>query len=528
MTLQVIGLDIGTHSIKATVVRHGWRGSEMVGFFQKTRDRDDSLSDGDRTALALGKLFSENKLRSDEIVVSVPGLAVSTRIITLPFTDRRKIARVIPFEVEGHIPFSLEEVVVSYHILKQEHGKTKLLAGAMKKDLLRENLETLAKAGVTPRVVDLDFMALFNLSQSGLVEVEGCYAIVDVGEIKTSVCIVDAGHLGFGRSIPIAGRAIDQAVQKEFGLSPAESERLKETTGFLPLSDQNDLDEEQKRISLTVESAVIPLVQEIGRTFYAFEAEAQQKVKQVVLCGGTAQLTNFPAYLSEKMEVPAFSLSLSRSGGPEIGPENSVLMSHACGLSMRAVANGRCSQLNFLRDEFAYRTEIKGIKSKMVYVGIFLCIILGLFAFDGVSRYMAKRWQYAELKSEIRKVFKETFPEVKQIRGERHQMESRIRELQGESEALISLGGSPVTALDLIREITERAPVGVEVDIQTFSFDAERLRLSGRTDSFESVDRVLKALQGFDLFENVALSNAKVDVKDNKVDFKLSISLRSS
>jgi type II secretory pathway component PulL len=203
-------------------------------------------------------------------------------------------------------------------------------------------------------------------------------------------------------------------------------------------------------------------------------------------------------------------------------------MSHACGLSMRAVANGRCSQLNFLRDEFAYRTEIKGIKSKMVYVGIFLCIILGLFAFDGVSRYMAKRWQYAELKSEIRKVFKETFPEVKQIRGERHQMESRIRELQGESEALISLGGSPVTALDLIREITERAPVGVEVDIQTFSFDAERLRLSGRTDSFESVDRVLKALQGFDLFENVALSNAKVDVKDNKVDFKLSISLRSS
>jgi len=51
--------------------------------------------------------------------------------------------------------------------------------------------------------------------------------------------------------------------------------------------------------------------------------------------------------------------------------------------------------------------------------------------------------------------------------------------------------------------------------------------VSGRTDSFESVDRILKALDGYELFEKVSLSNAKVDAKDNKVDFKLSISLRS-
>ncbi len=529
MSLQVIGLDIGTHSIKAAVLQPSWRGFEVVGFFQEIVDRDESRSEKERIALTLAKLFSDNKLKSSEVVVSVSGLAVLTRIITLPFVDRKKIARVIPFEIEGYIPLSLEDVVVSYHILGQEDGRTKIFAGAVRKDLLKDILETLAKVGVVPRIVDVDFMALFNVSQSALKETEGCYAIVDIGESKTSVCIVDAESLGFGRSIPIAGNAISQAIEKEFGLSREESERLKEAEAFLPLEDQGELDGEHKRISSTVESAVVPMVQEIGRTFYAFEAEAQKKVEQVFVCGGTTQLANLSAYLSEKMEVPVTPLPLFSSGGSPSGPEDRIIMPHAYGLSLRAVADGRYSQVNFLKDEFAYRTEIRGMKRKVVYMAVFLGIVLALFTFDGVNRYLGKKQRYVELQGEIQRVFKETFPDVKQIRGgERQRMNSRILDLQGDSQALISLGGSPVTALDLIREVTERTPAGVEVDIDAFSLDAERLRLSGRTDSFESVDRVLKALQGFDLFENVTLSNAKVDVKDNKVDFRLSISLRSS
>jgi type IV pilus assembly protein PilM len=528
MSLQAMGLDLGTYSIKSLVLRHSWGGCEVVGFFQKTIDRDESVPEKEWTALTLAKLFSENRLKSDEVVVSVPGLVVSTRIITLPFTDRRKVARVVPFEFEGYIPFPLEEVVISYHILGEEEGKTRVLAGAVRKDVMRETLEVLAKVGVAPRIVDVDFMALFNLSQTGLREAEGCYAIVDIGESKTSVCVVDGESFGFGRSIPIAGQAVSRSIEKEFGLSREESERMKVVEAFLPLGDREDLDEKQKRLSSVVESALVPLVNEIGRTFYAFESEAHKKVAQVFLCGGTAQLTNLSDYLSQRMEIPVAPLSLDPSGGGPLSHEDRNLMPQAYGLGMRAVADGKYSQVNFLRDEFAYRTEIRGFRRKMVYIGVFLGIILALFMFDGINRYVVKKQQYLELKQEIRQVFTETFPEVKQIVGERQQMESKILELQRTSQALMSLGGSPVTAIDLIREVTERTPAGVDVDINTFSFDAERLRLSGRTDSFESVDRVLKALQGHDLFEYVALSNAKVNVEDNKVDFRLSISLRSS
>jgi type IV pilus assembly protein PilM len=528
MSQDIIGLDMGTHTIKATVLRSGWKGFEFVGFFQKRVESDETLSQKECLALTLERLFSENRMERQAVVVSVPGLAVSVRTITLPFTDRRKIARVVPFEVEGYIPFGLEDVVVSYHVLEQEGGKTRLLAAALRKEFLRESLEVLNQIGVTPRVVDVDFMALFNLTQGALKGVDGCYAVVDMGETKTSVCIVHDQSLGFGRSIPIAGQAVTRAIEKEFSLSTEEAQQLKENEGFLPLGPQKSLGEEQRRMGHAVESVLAPLTQEIARTFHAFEAEAQKKVGRVFLCGGTAQLTNLSEYLTEKMELPVDPLPLMPSGGPTLDPRDPIIMAHAYGLGMRAVTDGRCSQINFMKDEFTYRTEIRGMRRKIIYIGVSLAIILALFVFDGVHRYVEKKQRYNELKGEIHRVFKEVFPRAKQVGAERQQMSGQIRALRKEFQALVSLGGSPLTALDLIREVTERTPTGVKVDVNAFSFDAEKARISGRTDSFESVDRILKALQGLDLFESVTLSNAKVDAKDNKVDFKLSISLQSS
>jgi general secretion pathway protein L len=527
MSQQIIGLDMGAHSVKATVLRSRFRGFELAGFYQRPVVGDESMSEQDRIARTVEQLLAENRLKADGFVVSMPGLAVSVRMMTLPFTDRKKIARVIPFEMEGYIPFGLEDVVISHHIVGQEGGGTTVLAAALRKDLLREHLEALAKVGVVPRVVDIDFMALFSLCQDGLKEAAGCYAVVDIGDTKTSVCIMTNGTLGFGRSIPIAGRAITEAIEKEFEFSRDESERIKEMEGFLPLGAHTNLVGERKRIARTVESAVSPLVQEITRTFCSFEAQSQRRVERILVCGGTAQLSNLPEYLSEKMALPVDHLTLEPPGGTALGRHDSIIIPHAYGLGIRGVLDGRCSQINLLRDEFAYRTEIKGLRTKMIYIGVALGLIAAVFVFDGVNRYTAKKNEYAALKKEVSTVFRETFPRVKQVGAARQQMQSKLRELQKESLALIALGGSPVTALDMIREVTERAPPGVELDIDTFSFDAEKVRVSGRTDSFESVDRILKVLKGYELFEEVSLSNAKVDVKDNKVDFRLSMSLRS-
>ncbi|MBW2121073.1 MAG: hypothetical protein JRH07_04415, partial [Deltaproteobacteria bacterium] len=85
MSPQAIGLDMGADSIKAVVLRQGWRGFEVAGFFHEAIEPDESLAYEERVAGAVERLFSVNRLKSDWVVVSLPGLVLSTRIITLPF-----------------------------------------------------------------------------------------------------------------------------------------------------------------------------------------------------------------------------------------------------------------------------------------------------------------------------------------------------------------------------------------------------------------------------------------------------------
>src|SRR5260370_40165755 len=78
---------------------------------------------------------------------------VATHLVTLPFTDPKRIEQVLPAEVEGAIPFDLADVVWDHAILGQAAGKTDVLVGIVKKSVLREHLDALAAAGIEPRGV---------------------------------------------------------------------------------------------------------------------------------------------------------------------------------------------------------------------------------------------------------------------------------------------------------------------------------------------------------------------------------------
>jgi len=62
----------------------------------------------------------EHAIRSpaDPQVVSVlPGDAVTHRILELPFADRKRLEQTVPFELESHLPFELDETVIDFQVL---------------------------------------------------------------------------------------------------------------------------------------------------------------------------------------------------------------------------------------------------------------------------------------------------------------------------------------------------------------------------------------------------------------------------
>ncbi len=525
MPLKIIGLDIGSHSIKAAELHRTFRGFELIGFHEKVISREGETAPSDAVSQALAELFGEGNIAGDIVITSIAGHQVSARIIKLPFSDRKKMDQVIPFEVEGYTPFNIEEMVVSYHIVKVEEGGAQVMAFLVKKDVLRDHLEALERANISPKIVDLDVLALYSASSFMDKGIEGAFSIADIGASKTSICIISGGHLSMVRSLPFGGEAITRDLQMELGFSREEAEEGKIHHGII--LEEGRESEEEKRFSKCIASALSPLIREMKQTFHSYNADHHEVVRRIFLCGGTSALRNLIPYLSRELGVDAEQLNVLEApyNKLDMGSVPAGLIPHGLGLGLRGVGNGGLSQVNFRKDEFAFQREIQEIKGKILSGGILMLVLLLLVSFDFYLKLNTKQRHYENLNAEIRRVFTSTLPEIKNIVNEVQQMRSKIEEAKKGSLLFSEGGDGDMSALDLMREITLRIPEDVKVDIKDLAIDRERVGITGETDSFESVDKIRAGFQEFAGFKRVALTHAKVGKKGDIVEFKFSISM---
>src|SRR3972149_1266948 len=103
----LLGLDVGSFAAKAVELRQTLRGLEVVQLRHLPFD-DPTPGVGSE----LRDLVSLYALPGDYVVVSRAGARISTRRLESPFRDRRRIAAAVPFEVEGQVPFPLDDYFV--------------------------------------------------------------------------------------------------------------------------------------------------------------------------------------------------------------------------------------------------------------------------------------------------------------------------------------------------------------------------------------------------------------------------------
>ena len=115
---RTVGLDWAQDALRVATLQSGFRGFAI----QDVRSVA-VTADGLKAAVdALG--LTPPLGPDDTVAVALPGALVATHLVTLPFTDPKRIEQVLPAEVEGAIPFDLAEVVWDYAILSQAGGKT--------------------------------------------------------------------------------------------------------------------------------------------------------------------------------------------------------------------------------------------------------------------------------------------------------------------------------------------------------------------------------------------------------------------
>ena len=147
--MKIVGLKIEKGLVAAAVVQKDFRRTELVDSFSQPFATDAELVDilKDRSKDWAGA----------KIISSIPGHLFTQRTLTLPFADRKRIEKALPFEVEDAVPFDLGDVVLDHLMLGSTVGKkdaaSQVLCMMLPKTVLRQHLDLLSSAGLDPQVI---------------------------------------------------------------------------------------------------------------------------------------------------------------------------------------------------------------------------------------------------------------------------------------------------------------------------------------------------------------------------------------
>jgi type IV pilus assembly protein PilM len=338
---SIVGLDIGSSSIKAVELKKSRNGLEVAHMAMEPLSSDivvDSMIvDSGSVASAITKIFTESGIKTRAVATSVSGHSVIVKRIPMSAMTDQELAGIIQTEAAQHIPFDISDVSIDYQILSDNGGPTMdVLLVAVKKDKILNYTNVLSLAGKSPAVVDIDAFALQNCYEYNYQPGPGAtVALLNLGASVMNINIVKGTTPLFTRDVSVGGHQYTDSLQKELDLSFDDAEALK--LG--------------KKVGTVSEDAKMPILQqvteiivlEIHKTFDFFRATATgEHIERIYLAGGSSQVSGLIEGLRQEFSLPVEILNPFQRIEPPLGTgadlvdQNAGQMAVAVGLALRS------------------------------------------------------------------------------------------------------------------------------------------------------------------------------------------------
>ena len=483
MAQRILGLDLGARRVKAVLLETTLRGFEVA------RAGELPVPDGEaplreRQGAAARELLAGAAWQADAAVASVPGVTAASHLVSLPFTDARRIEQTVQYEVEAAIPFDLADVAWDWQPLERLEARTDLLVGVIRNEELAALLAALASAGVDPSAVVPAAPTLAAAWAAGAVadpappgEAE---LAVDLGAERTHACVVSEGRCLFARTFAGgAAGALRGAGEGGPGLARG-----------LP-----------------------PLVRELRATLRAFEARPSRRpVRRLVLCGGSAELPGLADALAAELGLPAGPLRLQGPAATGIAPAEAPSLALPLALALRGWLGTRFQRLNLRRGAFASRRGTQDVRERVVRLSVYGGLVLLLALVAAGVQAVALRRQEALLDRSLCEV-------TERVVG-------RCFEDFSVAESVLrgrgTLAGAipRVSAAGVLAELAARAPA-VPLRLDRIEIGREKLHLQGTTDAAENVDKIVSALRASRCFAGARSGGARRRGAEARFEFTI-------
>ncbi len=504
MASQILSIDIRDDQLCAALIEQ--RGGEVL-VHACAHAAVDALH-GPSLAGGMEAVLDQLEDIPATAVIGLPLSLASLRNLHLPFSERKKIAQILPLELEDQLLAPVDQYILDFTITGQDEEGSSVLVVAVEKAVLAELVESLAGRDCRLKKV---FLTAEVLSHACLrVHAGSEAALFLTGDAQAmSMTLWNGRQVVFMRRIPWP----EPLFAAEDGAG---------TCGNIAVAQDR-----MRQIMARVCTQIRVGLYYVGRNW-----QEMHQPQKAVLSGCLAELTSLSDLLASELAVTVSSwqpgreisgLALDTSVQQQWNPASTG----SC-IELALTAQQRRKKqglLNFLRGEFAPGPEQYYSRGSLRAIGAGVALLaaaLIAFLWFGYQRLDSRA---ADLLARMQAIYQQTFPGgPKKVDRPYLYMQSKMREMEG-AEVALPLFSDRKRVLEILADISSRIPDDLALHVSRLVVDSQGVQLKGTTDAFNNVDVIKNRLAASGKYGEVKIVSATADKKKGTVRFEIHLQL---
>ena len=496
---QTLGIDISDGHIAGVVLDQQRRSSRLLKWHSLDVAHEEEL------ATSIQQLCEHLQWPGGPCLYGLPLSKCSVRNLVLPFGDVKKIAQILPFELEEQLLAPLETTVYDYTRCRRA-GDERLLVVFSSDTQWLSQLLTATSGQVDPDRVLPAMVALAEQVVANQEQNNAPFLLVHAELHSMNIALVLEGTPVFFRRLSHPEAMITHP----------------------PFVVENG---QVKAEYPAAEQCVSPLARLIEQSldFFQMDNRVEGAAERIVLAGPLSTMDDgLVEILSAALRLPVERLDLLQLCGLNCSEEQrgqwrEAEMGRALAL---ALAAGKRGGINLRQGPLAKKVSLLNSRKRLISLAAAACalLVVGL-GYLGFDTYTLQQRDKALLQ-EITSIYKATFPAVTKVHDPYVEMQAKLKALQG-AETPTPYFVADQWVIPLLADISRRLPPTLSLKVGRLSVDRDGVAMKGTTDTYNGVEMIKAALAASPRFKSVRIVSATADKakKDGAIRFEVQMQL---
>lgn len=339
-----IAIDFGMGSLKVLQLEDG-EPARLVAA-ARIETPDDALTSHEKRlefqAAALAKLMRQGGFRGRRAACAIPAWATFSRPVQIQRAEGVSLATLVEGAIPAQLGMDPAGLVYRCIDLGAVSGRGEVLVMGVSRELVNRLMRAISGAKLDPVGMHGEFattVRAFDPVHQRTGDLDTTTLYLDIGAASTNIIIAQGRDLAFARRIDLGGRAFDETVARQLGVSRAEAARLRlgidgavpdpvrapipvpvgagvgaeepeRRTGRLPggfggeLAEQAAVDAAPRRADLTEPIEILTDEVQLTLRHHASQAGGR-RVNRAVFIGGQARHRGVCQAIARALRVPA-------------------------------------------------------------------------------------------------------------------------------------------------------------------------------------------------------------------------------